>query len=111
MSKEEEDEREEALAEVVDPMYLLNRADMDAEGEVETEEHAEYDNIRNNKRYSGSMFNYVKEMSTVSLTLLHLEKAQVICTPETTPDQPDRGTLPPPSGPHQTTIRTVQTDP
>ena len=32
--------REEALAEVVDPMYLLNRADMDAEGEVETEEHA-----------------------------------------------------------------------
>ena len=40
MSKEEEDEREEALAEVVDPMYLLNRADMDAEGEVETGEHA-----------------------------------------------------------------------
>ncbi|KAH8103869.1 RNA polymerase II-associated [Cristinia sonorae] len=35
MSKEEEDEREEALAEVMDPMYLLNRVDMDAEGEVE----------------------------------------------------------------------------
>jgi len=40
MSKEEEDEREEALAEVNDPMYLLNRADMDAEGE-EVEEEAE----------------------------------------------------------------------
>lgn len=40
MSKEEEDEREEALAEVMDPMYLLNRADMDAEGE-EVEEEAE----------------------------------------------------------------------
>ena len=40
MSKEEEDEREEALAEVMDPMYLLNRADMDAEGE-EVEEEAD----------------------------------------------------------------------
>ncbi|CAL1715425.1 unnamed protein product [Somion occarium] len=40
MSKEEEDEREEVLAEVMDPMYLLGRADMDAEGEIETEEHA-----------------------------------------------------------------------
>lgn len=40
MSKEEEDEREEALAEVMDPMYLLNRADVDAEGEVETEDHS-----------------------------------------------------------------------
>ncbi|TCD69476.1 hypothetical protein EIP91_007602 [Steccherinum ochraceum] len=38
MSKEEEDEREEALAEVNDPMYLLNRADMDAEGEEVEEE-------------------------------------------------------------------------
>lgn len=38
MSKEEEDEREEALAEVMDPMYLLNRADMDAEGEEVEEE-------------------------------------------------------------------------
>lgn len=35
MSKEEEDEREEALAEVVDPMFLLNRADVDADGEVD----------------------------------------------------------------------------
>lgn len=35
MSKEEEDEREEALAEVMDPMYLLSRGDVDAEGEVE----------------------------------------------------------------------------
>ncbi len=38
MSKEEEDEREEALAEVMDPMYLLGRGDIDAEGEVEVEE-------------------------------------------------------------------------
>jgi len=37
MSKEEEDEREEALAEVMDPMYLLSRGDVDAEGEVELE--------------------------------------------------------------------------
>lgn len=37
MSKEEEDEREEALAEVLDPMYLLTRGDVDAEGEVELE--------------------------------------------------------------------------
>lgn len=40
MSKEEEDEREDTLAEVNDPMYLLNRADVDAEGE-EVEEEAE----------------------------------------------------------------------
>ena len=38
MSKEEEDEREEALAEVMDPMYLLGRGDIDAEGEVEGED-------------------------------------------------------------------------
>ncbi|OBZ66779.1 RNA polymerase II-associated protein 1 [Grifola frondosa] len=35
MTKEEEDEREEALAEVMDPMYLLSRGDVDAEGEVD----------------------------------------------------------------------------
>ncbi|KAI0070806.1 hypothetical protein K474DRAFT_1687312 [Panus rudis PR-1116 ss-1] len=38
MSKEEEDEREDALAEVNDPMYLLGRGDADAEGEIETED-------------------------------------------------------------------------
>ncbi|KAJ3481906.1 hypothetical protein NLI96_g7349 [Meripilus lineatus] len=38
MSKEEEDEREEALAEVMDPMYLLTRGDIDAEGEVEVDD-------------------------------------------------------------------------
>ena len=35
MSHEEEQEREEALSEVVDPLYLLSRADADAEGEVD----------------------------------------------------------------------------
>ncbi|KZT07427.1 uncharacterized protein LAESUDRAFT_724896 [Laetiporus sulphureus 93-53] len=35
MSAEEEAEREEALAEVMDPMYLLSRVDADAEGEVD----------------------------------------------------------------------------
>lgn len=35
MSKEEEDEREEALAEVADPMFLLMRGDADAEGELD----------------------------------------------------------------------------
>ncbi|TFK26199.1 RNA polymerase II-associated protein [Coprinopsis marcescibilis] len=35
MSKEEEEERQEALAEVADPMYLLNR---DADGEIEVDE-------------------------------------------------------------------------
>lgn len=35
MSPEEENEREEALAEVMDPMYLLSRADADAEGEID----------------------------------------------------------------------------
>ncbi|KAL6308280.1 RNA polymerase II-associated [Sparassis latifolia] len=41
MSKEELDEREDALAEVMDPMYLLSRGDADAEGEVEDEGVAE----------------------------------------------------------------------
>ncbi|CCM04179.1 uncharacterized protein FIBRA_06341 [Fibroporia radiculosa] len=35
MSQEEETEREEVLAEVMDPMYLLSRGDADAEGEVD----------------------------------------------------------------------------
>lgn len=38
MSQEEEEEREEALAEVVDPLFLMRgeaEADMDAEGEIE----------------------------------------------------------------------------
>ena len=35
MSQEEETEREEALAEVMDPMYLLNRGEADAEGEID----------------------------------------------------------------------------
>jgi RNA polymerase II-associated factor 1 len=34
MSQEEEDERAETMAEVMDPMYLLGRVDIDAEGEV-----------------------------------------------------------------------------
>jgi len=38
MSKEEEDEREEALAEVVDPMFLLNRADADADADGEVDD-------------------------------------------------------------------------
>ncbi|KAF5335997.1 hypothetical protein D9611_006303 [Ephemerocybe angulata] len=37
MSAEEEEERQEALAEVVDPMYLFNR---DADGDIEVEEGA-----------------------------------------------------------------------
>jgi len=35
MGKEEEEERQEALAEVVDPMYMFLRADADADGEVD----------------------------------------------------------------------------
>lgn len=35
MKKEEEDERDEAMAEVMDPMFLMGRADADAEGEVD----------------------------------------------------------------------------
>lgn len=38
MDQEEETEREELLAEVVDPNYMFGKADVDAEGEVETEE-------------------------------------------------------------------------
>ncbi|KAF8889308.1 RNA polymerase II-associated [Infundibulicybe gibba] len=38
MSKEEEDEREEALAEVADPTYLLARGDADADGEIEVDD-------------------------------------------------------------------------
>ncbi|KAG6869204.1 hypothetical protein C0993_009067 [Termitomyces sp. T159_Od127] len=38
MSKEEEDEREEALAEVVDPMFLMVRGDVDADGDIEVED-------------------------------------------------------------------------
>lgn len=37
MSQEEEDEREEALAEVMDPLFLM-RGDADADGEVEVYE-------------------------------------------------------------------------
>jgi RNA polymerase II-associated factor 1 len=33
MSKEEEEEKKELLAEVVDPMYMFLRADADADGE------------------------------------------------------------------------------
>ena len=35
MSKEELDEREELLAEVTDPAFLLNRDDVDADGEID----------------------------------------------------------------------------
>ncbi|EEB98464.1 hypothetical protein MPER_02017, partial [Moniliophthora perniciosa FA553] len=40
MSKEEEDERDEALAEVNDPLYLM-RTDVDAEGDMEVAETTE----------------------------------------------------------------------
>jgi RNA polymerase II-associated factor 1 len=33
MSKEEEEERQDLLAEVVDPMYMFLRVDADADGE------------------------------------------------------------------------------
>lgn len=35
MSKEELDEREELLAEVTDPGFLLSRDDVDADGEID----------------------------------------------------------------------------
>jgi RNA polymerase II-associated factor 1 len=35
MSREEQDEREETLAEVNDPMYLMGRGDADADGELD----------------------------------------------------------------------------
>jgi len=37
MSKEEEEEREEALAEVTDPLYLIGREDVDADADGELE--------------------------------------------------------------------------
>lgn len=37
MSKEELDEREELLAEVIDPGFLLNRDDIDADGEIDVD--------------------------------------------------------------------------
>lgn len=38
MSKEEEDERQDALAEVEDPMFLMQRGDADADGEIEIDD-------------------------------------------------------------------------
>jgi RNA polymerase II-associated factor 1 len=38
MSQEEEVEREEALAEVADPMFLLARGDADADGDIEVDD-------------------------------------------------------------------------
>jgi len=40
MSKEEEDERREALAEVTDPNYLTQRPDQDADGDIDFDESA-----------------------------------------------------------------------
>jgi RNA polymerase II-associated factor 1 len=37
MSREELDEREELLAEVTDPSFLLNREDADADGEIDVD--------------------------------------------------------------------------
>lgn len=37
MSKEELDEREELLAEVTDPAFLLTRDDVDADGEIDVD--------------------------------------------------------------------------
>lgn len=37
MSKEEVDEREELFAEVTDPTFLLNRDDVDADGEIDVD--------------------------------------------------------------------------
>jgi RNA polymerase II-associated factor 1 len=34
MSQEEEEERAETMAEVLDPMYLRGRVDVDGEGEI-----------------------------------------------------------------------------
>lgn len=39
MSQEEEEEREEALAEVTDPLYLIERVDADADGELDMDDH------------------------------------------------------------------------
>lgn len=38
MSREEEEEREEAVAEVADPMFLLARGDADADGDIEVDD-------------------------------------------------------------------------
>ena len=38
MIKEEEEEREEALAEVADPTFLMVRGDADADGEIEVDD-------------------------------------------------------------------------
>jgi RNA polymerase II-associated factor 1 len=40
MSKDEEEEREEALAEVADPMFLMLRGDADADGDIEVDDGA-----------------------------------------------------------------------
>lgn len=40
MSKEEEQEREEALAEVIDPLFPLARADVDADADGEVDDAA-----------------------------------------------------------------------
>ena len=40
MSKDEEEEREEALAEVADPMFLMHRGDADADGDIEVDDGA-----------------------------------------------------------------------
>jgi len=40
MSKDEEEEREEALAEVADPMFLMLRGDADADGDLEVDDGA-----------------------------------------------------------------------
>lgn len=37
MSKEELEEREDLLAEVIDPAYLLSRDDVDADGEIDVD--------------------------------------------------------------------------
>ena len=52
MSREEEQEREEALAEVVDPLYPLSRADADADAEAETE--AEEDELHDEDDHAGA---------------------------------------------------------
>ncbi len=45
MSDEEQQERTEILAEVVDPNYLFAKADADAEGEVEEPERGAEDGL------------------------------------------------------------------
>ena len=38
MSKDEEEEREDTLAEVADPMFLMHRGDADADGDIEVDD-------------------------------------------------------------------------